>query len=103
MYNQRHSLALVVPVSFPVWAESVCEAVSCYDVSRGRVCCVFVSFVGWCVHMCDLCQGGGTYLYFFHKSNFIRLESSTTLYERGAILANAITMELKARPRLLPL
>ena len=40
---------------------------------------------------------------FFHKSNFIRLESSTTLYERGAILANAITKELKAGPRLLPL
>jgi hypothetical protein len=55
-------LALVVPVSFPVWAESVCEAVSCYDVSRGRVGCVFVSFGGWCVYMCDLCQGGGTYL-----------------------------------------
>ena len=37
---------------------------------------------------------------FFHKSNFIRLESSSTLYERGAMLANAITRELKAGPRL---
>jgi len=39
----------------------------------------------------------------FHKSNFILLESTATLYERGAILANAITRELKAGPRLLPL
>ena len=36
----------------------------------------------------------------FHKSKFIRLESSTTLYERGDILANANTVELKALPRL---
>ena len=42
-------------------------------------------------------------LVFFRKSNFILLESTATLYERGAILANAITKELKAGPRLLPL
>ena len=36
----------------------------------------------------------------FHKSKFIRLESSSTLYERGAISANAITEELKIGPRL---
>jgi hypothetical protein len=34
----------------------------------------------------------------FHKSKFIRLESPTTLYERGDKLANAITVELKHSP-----
>ena len=37
---------------------------------------------------------------FFRKSNFIQLESPTTLYERGDKLANAITVELKVLPRL---
>ena len=36
----------------------------------------------------------------FQKSNFIQLESPTTLYERGDKLANAITVELKVLPRL---
>ena len=39
-------------------------------------------------------------LTYVRKSNFIQLETPTTLYERGDKPANAISRELKVLPRL---
>ena len=56
------NLALVVPVPFPVWVESVCDAVPCYEVSRRGIVCVFVPFCLCGGFVCDLCWCGVTYL-----------------------------------------